>query len=60
MLKESDRGRIKGLMQILDSGTFPLRAKEVSAFYSVYKWAQGLEDRIQVPENVEKKPRKKK
>lgn len=30
----------KGLMKILDDGTFPLKAREVASFHAVYVWAR--------------------
>lgn len=55
---EKDKALHKGLMKILDEGTFQLKAREVSAFAAIYNWAKSLEQRAQVP--VEKQKDKKK
>ena len=48
-MTEKDLALHKGLMKLLDEGTFPLRAKEVMAFAEVYSWAKGMPARAQAP-----------
>ena len=38
-----DKALHKGLMKLLDEGTFPLQAKEVPAFIKIYNWAKDLD-----------------
>jgi hypothetical protein len=51
MFSKTDKVMHKGLMKILDEGTFELKAREIPAFSRVYNWALTLMD--------EKKPDKK-
>ena len=69
MFTKEDLGYYKGLMKILDEGTFPLKKREVHSFAQVISWVQGLEARIEdgmkskpkeLPAGVEKKKRAKK
>jgi len=50
----------KGLMKILDEGTFELKAREVPAFIAVYNWALALADEKPKEKEPKKdKPKKK-
>ena len=63
MFSRDDLFLAKGLKKILDDGTFPLKAREVSAFAKVYAWAGDLEHKINkyIQENKMKpiEPKKK-
>jgi len=65
MFSMEDLRLCKGLKKVLGDGTFPLMAKEVSAFAAVYKWASELEGKIEKYIQEQKmapiaKPKKKK
>jgi hypothetical protein len=36
----------QALMKVLNEGTFSLKAREVPTFLEVYKWTQGLTERL--------------
>ena len=48
----------KGLMKLLNDGTFELKAREVPAFMEVYRWAQTLMDPEPEPIKLKKKAKK--
>jgi len=67
LFKREDFLLAKALKQILDDGTFPLKAREVQAFAAVHKWAGNLDLKIEKYLQEEKmkpiepeKPKKKK
>jgi len=41
-----DRALHKGLMRLMDSVTFPLMAKEITAFARIYEWTKSLPDQF--------------
>ena len=47
MFTREDFALAKGLKEILNSGTFPLMAKEVSTFAKVYTWVDSLAIKIE-------------
>jgi hypothetical protein len=47
-LTDKDKAMHKGLMKILDDGTFELKAREVPAFIKIYNWALALADEPEV------------
>lgn len=55
VLNETERALHKGLMKILDEGTFPLKAREVPAFAQIYAWVKSLADKKDEPIKVKKK-----
>jgi len=48
-LTPTDKAMHNGLLKLLNEASFTLKAKEVSAFASIYKWVQDM------PENLESK-----
>ena len=46
MFTSNDRTHIKGLLKILNDGTFPLKAREVPAFTQIITWVQDLQIRM--------------
>lgn len=56
VFSEKDKAFHKGLIKLLDEGTFQLKAREVQAFALIYKWVIEL-DKPQ--ENVLPKVKKK-
>jgi len=60
MFNSQDKAMHKGLMKILDEGTFELKAREVPAFIAVYNWALALADEKPKEKEPKKdKPKKK-
>jgi hypothetical protein len=47
MFTRDDLFLARGLKKILDDGTFPLMAKEVSSFAKIYTWVGDLDARIE-------------
>lgn len=45
MFTKEDEALHKGLMKLLDEGTFHLQAREVKAFLVIYDWAKNLNKR---------------
>ncbi len=44
MLTQRERALHKGLMKLLEEGSFTLKAREVAAFAEIYKWTKSLAD----------------
>jgi len=63
-MTEQDKALHRGLMKLLNDGTFQLQARDVPVFSAVYKWAHELPDKIKVvkvePANTETKKAVKK
>lgn len=55
MFTEKDKALHKGLMKILDEGTFPLKAREVIAFAEIYAWVKSLPDKKEEQTKVKRK-----
>lgn len=56
IFNEKDKAFHKGLIKLLDEGTFQLKAREVQAFAMIYKWVLDLDKK---PETVLPKVKKK-
>ena len=52
MMNDKNKAFHIGLMKILDEGTFPLKAREVSSFAAVYNWVKH-----ELPEQLAEKPK---
>ena len=52
MFTKEDEALHKGLMKLLEEGTFHLHAREVKAFLVIYDWAKNLPNKYKI---VEKK-----
>lgn len=57
MFTEKDKALHKGLMKLLEEGSFTLKAKEIAAFAEIYGWAKRLMDK---PSGATLKPKKTK
>lgn len=51
-----DKGLHKGLMRLLEEGTFSMQIKEVPALVKIYNWAKDLDKLFE--ENKKKKGKK--
>ena len=51
-MTEKDKAMHKGLLKMLNDATFPLKAREVSAFVDVFTWAQDLPNLLKKEEPV--------
>jgi len=60
MFTEKDRALHKGLMKILDEGSFTLKAREVAAFIEIYRWAKELEKPVIPNSNIKSALKKQK
>ncbi len=49
MFTKEDEALHKGLMKLLDEGTFHLQAREVKAFLVVYDWVKNLPQKSKQP-----------
>jgi len=52
-VNNDDKALLKGLVKVLQEGTFPLKVKEVAAFAKVYQWVLNLEERFEEKEEKE-------
>jgi hypothetical protein len=52
MMNDKNKAFHIGLMKILDDGTFPLKAREVSSFAAVYNWVKS-----DLPQLLAEKPK---
>lgn len=65
-MKPNHQAMHKGLMKILEDGTFPLKIREVAAFHTIYQWAKNdlpilfEHKKEEPPKPVPKKTTKKK
>jgi hypothetical protein len=54
MFTKEDEALHKGLMKLLDEGTFHLQAREVKAFLVIYDWVKKLPQKSQPMIKVKK------